>query len=254
MTSASTRPPLTLAQLTTLINATPSALPAEMLVDILADYEPEAAMLPDNSEHDLVTGFYASYLIALLLISNLLVELDLQPFVSLCAGSDETNITLFSSEEARYVTHRWPSRFKDKDPLLVNSKSLLRAIWSNKYPLAHQILQETSWPDYIKPLIARFQDQFQQSILVELSLAYSSLCHNKVSTLMGLQPDQARDKPSAEILEKFRDSGWKWDDGESLWFPGTPSNRKGLDLSNDGSTLGGDGMSGLVGLVGFLGE
>lgn len=64
-----------MAQLTTLINASPSALPDQMLVEVLTDYEAEAALLSDTSEQDLVTGFYASYLIALLLVSNLLVDM-----------------------------------------------------------------------------------------------------------------------------------------------------------------------------------
>ncbi|KAI9702107.1 MAG: hypothetical protein M1836_001451 [Candelina mexicana] len=224
--ASSTRQPLTMAQLTTLINASPSALPADMLADMLADYESEAAILSLNAEQNLITGFYASYLIALLLVNNL--------------------------EEARYLTHRWPTRFNDKDRLLVSSKSLLKAIWSNKYPLVHQILQETSWPAFIKPLIARFRDQFQSSILAELSLAYSSLRHDRVSTLLGLYSNQGTNKPSVEILEKLTESGWKWNDEKNLWF--TPSTKNEFGVANKESSLASDGMSGLVGLVGFLGE
>ncbi|KAI9789224.1 MAG: hypothetical protein M1835_001787 [Candelina submexicana] len=250
--ASSTRQPLTMAQLTTLINASPSALPADMLADMLADYESEAAMLSLNAEQNLITGFYASYLIALLLVSNLLVEKTFHG--SRCCIQVRKKLTFPNSysEEARYLTRRWPTRFNDKDRLLVSSKSLLKANWSNKYPLVHQILQETSWPAFIKPLIARFRDQFQSSILAELSLAYSSLRHDKLSTLLSLCPNQGTNKPSVEILEKLTESGWKWDDEKNLWF--TPSTKNEFGVANNESSLANDGMSGLVGLVGFLGE
>ncbi len=75
-----------------------------------------------------------------------------------------------------------------------------------------------------------------------------------MSTLLGLQPDKGNERPNAEILEKLTESGWKWDDENGLWRPGPLPTKDESGGLIGGSTVGDDGMSGLVGLVGFLGE
>lgn len=70
--------PLSMAQLAALAIASPVTLSATELVDTLSDYEAEATLISTSnntgSDVDLLSNFYASYLIALLLVDDLLVR------------------------------------------------------------------------------------------------------------------------------------------------------------------------------------
>lgn len=70
--------PLSMAQLAVLATASPVTLSATELVDTLSDYEAEATLISTSnntgSDVDLLSNFYASYLIALLLVDDLLVR------------------------------------------------------------------------------------------------------------------------------------------------------------------------------------
>lgn len=65
-------------QLSALINASANAVSATQLVDTLSDFETEVTVLFTNNntgaDVELISNFYASYLIALLLVDDLLVS------------------------------------------------------------------------------------------------------------------------------------------------------------------------------------
>jgi len=66
---------LSMAQLSAIATASNTLSPTE-LVDTLSDYEAEVTLLSTNTGADveLISTFYASYLIALLLVDDLLVR------------------------------------------------------------------------------------------------------------------------------------------------------------------------------------
>ncbi len=73
---------LSIAQLSNLAAALPTDVPALKLVEILADYEAEVTLLFTNNqisgEVELISCYYASYLIALLLVDDLCIFQYLQ--------------------------------------------------------------------------------------------------------------------------------------------------------------------------------
>lgn len=60
------------------------------------------------------------------------------------------------SNEARFLIQRFPPTLADTNQVLVNTKRLLRAVWSREYTLIYQVLEEHQWPDVLKPLIGRY--------------------------------------------------------------------------------------------------
>lgn len=73
-----------MVQLSALATASSVTLSATELVDTLSDYEAEATLLSTSnntgSDVELLSSFYASYLIALLLVDDLLVRWFIPPW------------------------------------------------------------------------------------------------------------------------------------------------------------------------------
>lgn len=143
--------PLSVAQLSALNAASSTTLPATELVDHLADYEGDATLhfVNNNTGADveLISNFYASYLIALLLVDDLLVSWSIMLMDILTS--------LATRNEARFLTQRFPSQLSDTHTHQ-KVKELLRATWSQDYPSVYQILHQTQWPDIVKPLVDRY--------------------------------------------------------------------------------------------------
>ena len=152
---------LSITQLSTLAAASPTTLSATELVDSLADYEAEVTLLVTSSstgaDVELISSFYASYLIALLLVDDLLVSWSILMLDPL------TNMK--TRNEARFLTTRFPSQISDTHHTLLKAKRLLRATHSQDYTSVYQILQRTQWPDLLKPLAARYLGEHLPAVL-----------------------------------------------------------------------------------------
>lgn len=139
-------------KLSALAATSPATLSATELVDRLADYEADVTLLftsnSTGTDVELISNFYASYLIALLLVDDLLVSLPI-PLLELL-----TSVT--TRNEARFLTQRFPSQISDTHHTLLKAKRLLQATWSKDYTSVYQILQQTQWPDLLKPLADRY--------------------------------------------------------------------------------------------------
>lgn len=140
-------------QLSTLAAASPTALPASILVDTLANHEAQIAMLftDRNTSGDvgLISSFYTSYLLALLLVDDMYVH-------KVCTATGQLLTNTAYRNEARFLIQRFPPTLSDTDQVLVNTKRLLRAVWSRQYPSIYQALQQSQWPDLLKPLASRY--------------------------------------------------------------------------------------------------
>ena len=145
--------PLSMAQLSALAAASPTNLSATELVDTLADYEADVTLLvihdDAGADAELISNFYATYLMALLLVDDLSVTWSILLTALL------TSIT--TRNEARFLTQRLPSQIADTDHTILNVKRLLRATWLSDYTSVHHILQRTQWPDLLKPLAERYR-------------------------------------------------------------------------------------------------
>ena len=153
---------LTIARLSTLAAASPTTLSAIKLLDTLADYEAEVSLLFTSNaisgDAELISCFYASYLIALLLVGDLSV-------VRVWIASEQLLTSIVIRNEARFLTQRFPDPISDTDWTLVNSKKLLRALHSRSYPSVYQILQQSQWPDLLKPLVGRYHGMYRRRVL-----------------------------------------------------------------------------------------
>lgn len=142
--------PLTIAHLSALTAASSTTLSATELVDTLADYEGDVTLHVNNNtgtDVELISSFYASYLIALLLVDDLLVLWSTLLM--------DVLTSLATRNEARFLTHRFPSHISDTHTLQ-KVKGLLRATWSQDYASVYQISHQTQWPDILKPLVDRY--------------------------------------------------------------------------------------------------
>ncbi|KAI9879471.1 MAG: hypothetical protein M1830_008430 [Pleopsidium flavum] len=224
-----TKQQLSITQLSTLVAASPKALPASLLVDTLADHEAQISILfTDKSisgNVNLISSFYASYVLALLLVDD-----------------------------------RFPPTLSDTDEALINTKRLLGAVWSQQYPSVYQALQQSQWPELLKPLAGRFLEHFQSSTFALLGQAYTSISPSTASTYLGfsigaehgtLNSDISNEKV---VTEQLLQRGWACDAEQRLLQPlRVVESESSRSIVGGGHTQGVAGMASLIGLVGFLG-
>lgn len=66
---------------------------------------------------------------------------------------------MMPSQEARALTQRMPPTLVKNDPVILNSVSVLRSIWQNKYSETYEILRKRPWPEPVNIVVQRFDGE-----------------------------------------------------------------------------------------------
>ncbi|KAI9652504.1 MAG: hypothetical protein M1829_001520 [Trizodia sp. TS-e1964] len=217
MPSFNGNPALTISHLSSLT----ASLSATDLVNALSGYEEEMALHFDDfavfGDIELLTTYYSTHILVLLLLDEL--------------------------SEARFLTLRFPPTLSEVDGLLVLSKKLLRAVWSKEYADVYRILENTMWPDGIKPLINQYSGHFRAVAFKAISRAYTTIPSRLAIEYLGL-PKSTEDSALEDLIKE----GWTWNAGKTFLqtspAAATTSNWTGR----------GPGIASLIGVIGFLGE
>lgn len=273
---------LNLTDLTALLSTSPS-LPASQLHTLLSDQEADASLLftddaiLDASHLVLLQLYYSSHLFSLLLLNDLSVCGSPSPFCSPAHTMLTNRPHLFSTSrnEARFLTHRFPPSMAQTDPILLQSKDVLRAVWGRRYQLVYQLIgKPTRWPDELRPLVQRYLDHFRADTLQLLSRAYTSIPLNLVAFYLGMDVKDVQGDGKegegemngtsswsgaverTELVRQLVVRGWGWDEEKGVFLPRLVSGKEVGEEVHDWDGKGGEeeSVARLVALIGDLGE
>ncbi|KAJ9297647.1 hypothetical protein DTO271G3_4422 [Paecilomyces variotii] len=212
-------PPFSKERLAEVLTTAPS--PAA-LYDALSHYEPDANLLFTDSEvtgdAELLSVFYSSYLISLLLINE--------------------------TPEARMLTHRMPPTLVAKDETLQNSTALLQAVWQNDHAQVYKVLRELPWPEPLKGVVQAYERSFQEKTFQDISRAYEAIRPETAAAYLGYSGDSA---DTALIERTYTERGWIWDKEKKLLKP------KVVPSAEEQTFPETNGLGGVISLLGSYG-
>ncbi|EPS37275.1 hypothetical protein H072_9073 [Dactylellina haptotyla CBS 200.50] len=155
-------PPLTSTLLASLVADSSSSSPA--LLSALQTLEPRAQITTlDPTSSDVLSTFYASYILALLLCDDL--------------------------PEARALSHRIDAQILHNDPAVISAYRVLQALWSKDYITFHQTMQNAPWGEVTAILASQVLQKHRTSTLNLLSTAYTSLPPSLAQKYLGVSDE-----------------------------------------------------------------
>ncbi|KAL1854708.1 hypothetical protein Plec18167_008626 [Paecilomyces lecythidis] len=212
-------PQLSKERLAEVLTSAPSP---SALYDALSHYETDAGLLFTDNEvtgdAELLSVFYSSYLVSLLLINEI--------------------------PEARMLTHRMPPTLVAKDQTLQNSIALLQAVWQNDHVQVYKVLRELPWPGPLKGIVQAYERSFQEKTFHDISRAYEAIRPETAAAYLGYSGESA----DTTLTESCTKRGWIWDEEEKLLRPKVlPSEKsKAVPKTNNG-------LGGVISLLGSYG-
>ena len=112
-----------------------------------------------------------SFLAHIILLTSLLSSLTATcKGLGMLLSSRKTSVLTFTfsdSYEARMLILRTPPSLIKASTVLQDCLTLLRAVWEKEYTVTHEILQHSSWPDVLKPLVQAYQSRLAHLSILE---------------------------------------------------------------------------------------
>lgn len=122
-------------------------------------------------------------------------------------------------EDARMLHKRLPEEQKKDSPVQM-VLALLQVLWHKQYEVTYQVLQQTQWPDEMRPLIRAVEQSFRGKMVDLVSKAYSQIRIEKGTALLGL--------PSEQIIQEAPGFGWAWNPGTRIFTVQKKSRQKSM--------------------------
>jgi hypothetical protein len=111
-------------------------------------------------------------------------------------------------EDARMLHKRLPEAQK-QDAQVQHVLALLQSLWHKQYEETFKILQQTEWPEDVRPLINALQESFRAKMVQLVSKAYSQIRLEKGAAMTGL--------PSEQLIKASPSFGWTWKSGSNIF-------------------------------------